>query len=149
MFLREYRDIVGGSILALIGLVFAGYALQNYDLGVPTDMGPGMFPVALGVLLAALGAAIVFVGFIQREAFPEIRVRVPFFVLSGLIAFGLLLAPFGLLPAVLGTVIVASFAEVKVRPASLAALSAALCLIAWVIFGIGLKLPVAMIRWPF
>jgi hypothetical protein len=149
MQLREYRDVVGGGMLALIGLVFTWYTIQHYDLGTPNRMGPGMFPAVLGVLLGSFGLLMMILGFYERAAFPEIRIRVPAFVLGSVAAFTLVLGTFGLLPAVLAVTVVSTFAEQKVKPISLLGLCAALCLMSWMIFGVGLRLPIAMLRVPF
>jgi hypothetical protein len=149
MFLRNYKDVIGGGALAIFGFAFTWYAMQHYDLGTLSSMGPGMFPVGLGVLLCVLGLATAAFALFQQTPFPEIRVRVPFFVLASVAAFTLTLTPFGLIPAVLVVTVVSSFAESKVRFGSLAGLGGALCVIAWLIFGVGLNLPIAMLRWPF
>lgn len=149
MQLRENRDLIGGSILALGGLVFTLYTALNYDLGTPGRMGPGMFPAALGVLLCLIGIAMAGVAISQREPFPEIRIRVPFFVLASIAAFTVVLGLFGLLPAIVAVVAVSSFAERKVDLRTVTALCVALCLMSWLIFGLGLRLPVTMLRVPF
>lgn len=148
MLSRDYRDIVGGAILIIAGLVFSGYAYVNYDLGTINRMGPGMFPTALGIILAFFGVLQTIPAFFRRGSMPEIRVWTPIFVLSGAAAFAVMIRPFGLLPAILAVVIISSMAELKIRPVSLALLSGSLCLIAWLIFRVGLGLPVPMFRWP-
>jgi hypothetical protein len=55
MLSRDYRDIVGGLLLVVLGLGFSWYAAEHYDLGSLRRMGPGMFPTVLGVALACLG----------------------------------------------------------------------------------------------
>lgn len=51
------RDYYGGALMILIGL---GAAVQGatYDVGGLTQMGPGFFPVVLGVILVLLGLSI-------------------------------------------------------------------------------------------
>jgi len=48
------RDFYAGALMMLIGL---GACLEGltYKLGTLTHMGPGFFPVALGVILVVLG----------------------------------------------------------------------------------------------
>ena len=149
MQLRENRDLVGGGILAIGGLAFTLYTVQTFDLGTPNQMGPGMFPAALGTLLCLLGVGMAVLAIAQHASFPEIRVREPLFVLGGIAAFTLVVRYFGLLPAIVAVVAVSSFAERRVNPLTVAALCAVLCLMSWLIFGVGLRLPVAMLRWPF
>ncbi len=108
-----------------------------------------MFPTSLGVVLAGFGLVIAIPAFFRPGVMPEIRVWTPIYVLLGVGAFALTIRPFGLIPAVLSVVVISSFAELRVKPLSLTILSIALCLIAWLVFRVGLGLPVAMFRWPF
>jgi len=149
MFSRDYRDIVGGLLLVFLGLVFAGYAYVQYDLGTLRRMGPGMFPVMLGGTLALLGVFHTIPALTRPGVMPEIRIFSPLFVLAGCAVFALTLLAFGLVPAVIAITVVSSMAELEIRPLRLVLLSAALSLIAWLIFGIGFGLNLPMFRWPF
>ncbi len=149
MLSRDYRDIVGGGLLIVGGLIFTWYAATHYDLGSLRRMGPGMFPTGLGVTLALFGALIAVPAFFRQGTMPVVRIWTPLFVLAGVAAFAMTIRPFGLIPAILSVVIISSFAELKVRPVSLAILCIVLCLIAWLTFRVGLGLPIAMWRWPY
>lgn len=146
---RDYRDILGGGVLVVIGALTLIHTLTALNVGTISRMGPGMFPAALGVILIVFGALIVVPALFRHGAMPQLRIWSPLFVLSGVAAFALTIRPFGLMPAILAVVVISSFAELKVRPVSIAALCAVLCLIAWLTFRVGLGLPIAMIRWPF
>ena len=50
-------DYWGGTLMMVIGL-WAAYAGTTYDIGTLQRMGPGFFPVALGVILTLVGAGI-------------------------------------------------------------------------------------------
>lgn len=149
MLSRDYRDIVGGGLLMVCGLAFSWYAAEHYDIGTLRRMGPGMFPAALGVVLAGFGVMLVIPAMFRPGVMPQIRVWTPLFVLSGVAAFALLIRPLGLIPAILAVTVISSLAELKIRPVSLALSCAVLCLIAWLTFRVGLGLPIAMFRWPF
>lgn len=149
MLSRDYKDILGGLLLLATGLVFSWHAYGNYSLGTLRQMGPGMFPFALGLLLSAYGAGIMVPALFRPGALPRFRVWSPLFVLSGVAAFALTVRPFGLLGAIVAVTVVSSFAELKVRPVSLAILCAVLCLLAWLVFHVGLGTAIPMLRWPF
>lgn len=149
MLSRDYRDVVGGALLAVCGLVFSWYAAWQYDLGTLRRMGPGMFPMALGLGLALFGGLLMVPAFFRPGIRPHIRVWTPLFVLTGVAAFALTIRPFGLIPAILAVTIISSFAELRVRPVSLTLLCAALCLMSWLTFHVGLGLPIPLVRWPF
>ncbi len=149
MLSRDYKDIVGGALLFVTGATFAWYAAGHYELGTLRRMGPGMFPMGLGVILAVFGVLLAVPAFFRPGVRPEIRVWSPVFVLAGTAAFALVIRPFGLIPAICAVVIISSFAELKVRPVSLAILCAVLCAIAYGVFRVGLGLALPMFRWPF
>ena len=48
---RDLYDLGWGAALALTGLAVAGYAWASYDMGSLRRMGPGLFPVTLGLML--------------------------------------------------------------------------------------------------
>ncbi len=149
MLSRDYRDIVGGGLLIFGGLLFSWYAATHYDLGTLRRMGPGMFPVALGITLALFGVAMAIPAFFKPGPKVTIRIWTPLFIMAGVGAFALMVRPFGLLPAIVGVTVLSSFAELRVRPVSLVLLCTFLCVMSWLIFSVGLGLPMAMYRWPF
>lgn len=149
MYSRDYKDIVGGFLLLAVGLWVVWYANASYDLGTFRRMGPGMFPLLLGVILAGFGGLIAVPAFFRAGPRFQIRLWSPLFVLAGVAAFALVVRPFGLIPAILAVTIISSLAELRVRPVSLALLCAGLCTLAWLVFRVGLGLPMPMLRWPF
>lgn len=147
---RDYLDIIAGLVLAVLGLTVSFYTTNHYNLGTVQRMGPGMFPMALGVLIAGLGLLLSGTAFFRSGTeMPEFRTRPALAVLLGVIAFALTIRPFGLIPAVLSVSIISSLAERKVRPFSVLCLSAVLCLLAFLIFRLGLGMTFSVIRWPF
>ena len=54
---KRGRDYAGGMLMTAIGLA-AAIQGARYPIGELSRMGPGFFPVALGVLLALAGLAI-------------------------------------------------------------------------------------------
>ena len=145
----DIRELAGGLFLALTGSVFALYAILNYSIGTVTRMGPGMMPMALGVLLAVFGLIVIVSAFLKEPETGEIRVAVPMMILASVLVFALLISAFGLVPAVIGCVVVASSAEMKIQPVFSLALAAALSVLSWLIFVVALQLPVSLFDWPF
>lgn len=64
MAIKSQRDFFSGLMFLVVGAVFAFGATQ-YKIGSSARMGPGYFPLLLGILLAALGVAIVFYSLIH------------------------------------------------------------------------------------
>lgn len=149
MLSRDYRDILGGLVLTLLGLWVAWYAAQNYSLGTLRRMGEGMVPMWLGIILAVFGVMIALPAVFR--AGPKIHVNfVPaLFILAGVSSFALMVRPFGLFPSIFAVVILSSLADTRFRPLAVLLLGAFLCAMVWLIFRVGLGQPFPLLRWPF
>lgn len=51
---RSQKDFLSGLMFTAVGIAFAVGA-TNFDIGGAARMGPGYFPLLLGILLAILG----------------------------------------------------------------------------------------------
>ncbi|KMK67646.1 tripartite tricarboxylate transporter TctB family protein [Puniceibacterium sp. IMCC21224] len=142
-------DIIAGILICATGLFFTVYSVMNYDLGTIKRMGTGMFPFGVGLVLAVLGLLIMAPAFYRRGTLPEVDARSLIMVLLSIAAFALLVVPTGLVPAIFATTILSSFAERKVSLKSLAGLCLFLSTLAYMVFRIGLDLPLSMFKWPF
>ncbi|MBF9033736.1 tripartite tricarboxylate transporter TctB family protein [Rhodobacterales bacterium HKCCE2091] len=138
-----------GGVIAIIGALYVLQTLLSYDLGTLRRMGPGMFPLFLGIALTAIGAAIAILAPDRERELPDFAPRTAGFVLGGVVAFAVLVGWFGLAPAVVGCVLVASLAERPPRFLGALAVAGVLCVAAWAIFKVGLGLAIPMLRWPF
>lgn len=59
MNIKSQKDFFSGLVFMVIGAAF-GWGAASYKIGNGARMGPGYFPLLLGVLLMILGAVIVF-----------------------------------------------------------------------------------------
>lgn len=59
MNIKSQKDFFSGLMFMCVGVAFA-WGASTYTIGTGARMGPGYFPLVLGVLLAALGGAITF-----------------------------------------------------------------------------------------
>ncbi len=139
--------MIGGVILVLIGLSFAAYAFMNYRLGSLSRMDPGMFPLVLGLILAFLGSVLTAQALRRPGDWPVADPATVGLVLAGIVAFGVAIRPLGLIPAICLLVVISALAERRIRPVSTLALCAVLSVAAWLIFGVGIGLPVRMFWW--
>lgn len=57
MALKNTQDFYAGLLFCAVGGAFA-WGATNYDIGSAAEMGPGYFPLVLGMLLVGLGVAI-------------------------------------------------------------------------------------------
>jgi hypothetical protein len=141
-------ELAGGSIAIAIG-GFAVWEASGYSIGQLSQMGPGYFPVALGVVMIGLGAALIFEGRrVDAEPAENPAWRTLVAVLAGIGAFALLLERTGLVPASVALVLLAALAEPQYRPGQTVLLALAVSAISVLIFSlmIGMPLP-AFARW--
>jgi len=146
---RDYRDVWGGGALVAIGGLAAVIAFQTLNMGTLTRMGPGMFPAAVGIILAALGVLIL-IPALFREGERIGRDKRSFVTIIGsMLVFAFLVRPFGLVPAIVGMTFLASRADSKLS--WLATIVVAVCLSvgAIVVFRLGLGLPFSAFNWPW
>ena len=59
MKIKSEKDFYSGIMFMVIGIAFA-WGATTYNIGEGARMGPGYFPLMLGILLTALGGFIVF-----------------------------------------------------------------------------------------
>lgn len=119
--IKSQKDFYSGLMFMLIGGAFA-WGATSYSVGTGARMGPGYFPLLLGIVLAALGAAILFYSLVEHtedgEPVGKFAWRPIVFVLGANIVFGILLAglpkfgipAMGLIMAIYALVIIASLA---------------------------------------
>ena len=113
MRIQNQKDFGAGCLYMLAGVGFAIGAV-GYRVGDAARMGPGWFPLWVGVLLAVIGAVIVTTS-LRSGAAPE-KVKRPEFsslawVLGAVVLFGLLLKPAGLVVSLMVLVVVSSRAS--------------------------------------
>lgn len=149
MKIKSEKDFWSGIMFLVVGIVFAVGA-TNYSMGTGARPGPGYFPLILSVILAILGAIVLFKSLtIETEGgdpIGNIAWR-PLLVIVGAIAiFGAMLPRLGLFITVPVLIIIVSFAgdEFKWRGVIIAA--AVLTIFSWLIFVAGLSLTIPL--WP-
>jgi hypothetical protein len=148
MYKRDYRDLIGGSLLVVVGMLIVLHASQTLNFGTIRRMGPGMFPVSLGAILAVFGTAIAVPAWFREGTVERIELRAFVAVLGGIAAFALMINPFGLIPAITGLVLIVGLAETRYRPVPLVVICVSLSLFSYLVFRILLGLPLVMYRLP-
>ena len=98
MQIKNKKDFISGIMLFCIGLTVLLVA-RGYRLGTAFRMGPGYFPVALSILLIALG--LIMVGMAlksgKEEAIPKLAWRPVLVVAVAVALFGLFIDSAGLI----------------------------------------------------
>jgi hypothetical protein len=146
MIIRASKDFWSGVMFVAFAAV-AIVAARSYSLGTPGKMGPGYFPIGLGLVLGALGAVLVgrslaFAG----EAVPRLHVWPLAVIIAAVCVFGVTIEPLGLVVSLALLVLLTAWAGPGFRLLETLALAAALVVFSLAVFvwGLGLSLPV----WP-
>lgn len=121
MKIKSQKDFYSGLMFSAVGVAFA-WGATTYNVGQGARMGPGYFPLVLGVVLAVLGLIIVFTSMVvETESGDKIGSwawKPLFYIIAANIAFGILLGglprigipAMGLILAIYALVFIASFA---------------------------------------
>jgi len=143
---RDMQDIVGGLAITALGIFAAIYA-QKYEFGDLNRMGPGYFPVALGVVLALLGLLIAIPAFMRQGDPIEVRWKTFALVLGSIAAFALTLKVLGLILATALAVMISSLADNETRWKGRILLVIGVAAVTYLVFGfaLGMVLP----AWPW
>ena len=121
MRIKSQKDFFSGLMFTTVGAAFAVGA-TTYTVGNGARMGPGYFPLLLGIILAILGAVVMFKALVvETEGGDKIGAfawKPLFFIIASNLLFGILLGglpsiglpAMGLIAAIFGLTIVASLA---------------------------------------
>lgn len=141
MNIKSQKDFFSGLMFMGVGVAFA-WGSTNYTIGTGARMGPGYFPLVLGILLALLGGIITFkalvVETVDGEKIGSVAWKPLFFIIAANLVFGAMLGglpviglpPMGLILGIYALTFIAAnagdefkFIEVLVLATILAALS--------------------------
>jgi hypothetical protein len=117
--IKSQKDFFSGLMFALVGGGFA-WGATSYTVGTGARMGPGYFPLLLGIFLAVLGGFIMFYSLVEHtedgDKVGKFAWKPIVYVLGANVAFGILLGglpkfgvpAMGLILAIYALVIIAS-----------------------------------------
>ena len=142
---RNYKDIVGGFLMAALG-IYVLVTSFGFGIGTAQRMGAGYYPMLLGATTLVLGVIIVAVGLRERGSKPRIAWKAFLATMAGLLAFYLLVGRAGLIPAVWGLVGISSLADDDIRPMTTVVLMIVVSVLSWLVFSVALDLPIPGFR---
>jgi Tripartite tricarboxylate transporter TctB family len=160
MKIKSQKDFFSGLMFLVVGAVFA-IGATKYNVGNAARMGPGYFPMLLGVLLAVLGTAIIFYSMVHNPAhgmegdkIGKWAWRPLAYVLGANLAFGILLGglpsikfpSFGLIAAIYALTLIASRAGDGFKLRDVLVLASVLAVGSYLAFIVLLKLQIPV--WP-
>jgi Tripartite tricarboxylate transporter TctB family len=149
MKIKSQKDFWSGLMFVATGLGFAAGA-TNYSFGSSARPGPGYFPFGLGVLLAVLGAVVLFKSLtIETEGGDPVG-AIPWkplgLIVLGVVAFGLALPRLGMILSLPLLIMIASLAGDEFSLKEVIVNIVVLTLGSWLIFIKGLNLVIPL--WP-
>jgi hypothetical protein len=117
--IKSQKDFFSGLLYASVGAAFA-FGATHYNIGTGARMGPGYFPLLLGVLLSVIGLYIMFQAMVVEtrdgDKIGKWAWRPLFYIIAGNLLFGVLLSGLpkwgipgmGLIVAIYGVTLVVS-----------------------------------------
>lgn len=149
MKIKSQKDFWSGLMFVVTGIAFA-WGATEYSFGSSARPGPGYFPFGLGIILALLGAFVIFKALvIEVEGGDPIGpwpLKQLGIILGAVILFGITLPWLGMFIALPLLIVVASFASGEFRWIEVVANSIVLTLGSWGVFIKGLALTIPL--WP-
>ena len=157
MKIKSQKDFLSGLMFMVVGGVFA-WGATHYSIGTGARMGPGYFPLMLGVLLTILGAIILMGSLIVEtpdgDKVSKIAWQPLGYILGSNLVFGALLGglpklgipSFGLIAAIYALIIIASKAGDEFSWKSVLILATVLSIGSYMAFIFLLKLQMPV--WP-
>lgn len=136
------KDLVSGLFFVGCGAFFCGRTLMDLPLGTALRMGPGYFPLMLGIIMILLGGAIAVRSF--GTTGPQLGTfswRAIGLVSGAPIIFAVTVRGLGFAPAMVLATVIAAFASRRMTFLFALALAIALSIFCTLIFKFGLGLP--------
>jgi hypothetical protein len=130
------------------GVAFA-WGATAYNIGTAARMGPGYFPIILGVLLAVIGAVACLQALGKEanptERFGSIAWKPLALVLGSVVVFGLIVLKLGLVIAIIALILIASRADITSWKQAIV-LAIGMAIFCYLVFVLGIKLQFPV--WP-
>lgn len=143
--LKISKSLLVGIIYLVAGTIFFMWA-QRYAVGSLTQMGPGYFPAALGLVLATLGGGCIVQGFLSQTPDPVGTIRIEPFIMitASVISFALLIERAGMVVATFACVFLACFRRALTNPVEVFGIFVALAAFNYVAFSyaLGMNFPI-------
>jgi predicted outer membrane lipoprotein len=155
--IKSQKDFFSGLMFMSVGVAFA-WGASTYNVGEGSRMGPGYFPLVLGILLAAIGAFTIFESLVVEtedgEPVGKFAWKPLAFIIGSNVVFGILLGgvprfgipSFGLIVAIYALVFIASMAGEEHNSKQVLVLATILAVGSYLAFILLLKLQFPV--WP-
>jgi len=155
--IKSQKDFYAGLMFAVAGVAFA-WGATTYSVGNGARMGPGYFPLMLGILMAVIGLAIMFSGLavetVDGEKIGQWAWKQVVYIIGANLAFGVLLGglpsigvpAMGMIIAIYALTIISSLAGEHFKLRDVLILATVLAVGSYIAFIWALKLQIQV--WP-
>ncbi len=149
---KRHQDRFAGAFVGTIGLLTAGVS-ATYPVGTLRAMGPGFFPLLLGVVLAGVGGMIALAGPSieadphDAEGLDHPEPRGWLCIIGGIATFLLLAERAGMLPATFACVFIAAMGDRTATWRGSFVLAACISVAGVLLFHYGLKIQLPPVNW--
>jgi len=147
--IKSQRDFFSGLMFIVVGVVFAVGA-TNYSMGSSAKPGAGYFPLMLSVIMAILGAIVLFKSLtIETEGgdpVGQIAWRPLVVIVVAIAVFGLTITRLGMIASIPILIVITSLAGDEFSWPGVIITAIVLTVASWLIFIVGLKLTIPL--WP-
>jgi len=155
--IKSQKDFFSGLMFTGVGIAFA-WGATTYSVGQGARMGPGYFPLMLGVVMALLGAAVTFKSLVVEtpggDKIGKWAWRPLCYIIAANLLFGVLLGglpsiklpAMGMVAAIYGLTIVAARAGTEFKLKEVLILATILAVGSYLAFIVLLKLQIPV--WP-
>jgi len=157
MKIKSQKDFFSGLMFMAAGIAFA-WGATNYTIGEGARMGPGYFPLMLGILLAAVGLFVVFEALVVEtedgEPIGKFAWKPLLFIIGSNVVFGICLGgipklgipALGLIVGIYALTFIASMAGDEHKNKEVLILATVLAIMSYLAFIVLLKLQFPV--WP-
>ena len=157
MHIKSQKDFFSGLLFVGVGVAFA-WGATTYNVGEGARMGPGYFPLMLGIVLALIGAIVLFTSLVVEveggERIGKWAWRPLFFVIAANLAFGVLLGglpsigvpAMGMIAAIYALTLISAKADNNFKLRDVLILATVLAIGSYLAFIVLLKLQIQV--WP-
>lgn len=157
MRIKSQKDFFAGLMFMVVGIAFA-WGATNYNIGTGARMGPGYFPLMLGILLAFIGIFVAFQALVVEtedgDRIGKAAWKPLFFIIAANLIFGICigglpgigLPAMGLIVGIYALTFTASLAGEEFRAREVFFLATVLAALSYGAFIVALKLQFPV--WP-
>jgi hypothetical protein len=146
--IKSQRDFWSGLMFVGVGATFA-IGATNYSMGTSARPGAGYFPLMLSVIMAILGAIVLFKSLTIESPGGDpvggIAWKPLLIIVAAIVTFGVLLERLGLFITVPILIIISSLAGDEFRWRGVVVSAVILTLGSWAVFILGLKLTIPIL----